>query len=68
MSYEGEKDIEVKMCNVLKVTGLTTTVSKPSGVQQHTRIKNYNILALTTLSHDSKFWVMAAKDKKKKQN
>jgi hypothetical protein len=30
LSYEGEKDIDVKISNFLKITGLVNTIFKPS--------------------------------------
>jgi hypothetical protein len=46
LSYEGEKDIDVKIPKFLKITGVINTIFKPSVVQEQTRIQIYNTLAL----------------------
>jgi hypothetical protein len=46
MSYEGEEDTDVKIANLLKVTGLINTTLKRSEIQKHARIKLCITLAL----------------------
>jgi hypothetical protein len=43
--YEGEKDIEAKISNFLKVADVMNTIFKPLKIQKHTRISIYNTLA-----------------------
>jgi hypothetical protein len=63
LSYEGEKDIDVKISNFLKITGLINTIFKQSKVQKQTRMQIYNTLALTTLLYGSENWTMKANDR-----
>jgi hypothetical protein len=63
MSYEGEKDMEVKIYKFLKVTGLINRILKPLKDQKHTRIKISNALTLLTLSYSSENWTTNAQDK-----
>jgi hypothetical protein len=63
LSYEGEKDIDVKISKFLKITGLINTIFKQSKVQKQTRMQIYNTLALTTLLYGSENWTMKANDR-----
>jgi hypothetical protein len=63
LSYEGEKDIDVKISKFLKIAGLINTIFKPTKVQKQTRIQIYNTLALLTLLYGSENWTMKANDK-----
>jgi hypothetical protein len=63
LSYEGEKDIDVKISKFLKITGLINVIFKPSKVQKQTRIQIYNTFALPTLLCGSENWTMKANDK-----
>jgi hypothetical protein len=64
--HEGDKGqayVSPSFSSFLKVTDLTNTIFKQSKVQKHTRINNYNELALPTLIYGSKNWLMKANDK-----
>jgi hypothetical protein len=63
LSYEGEKDIDVKISKFLKITDLINAIFKPSEVQKQTRIQIYNTLNLPTLLYGSENWTMKANDK-----
>jgi uncharacterized ubiquitin-like protein YukD len=63
LSYEGEKDIDIKISKFLKIKGLINTIFKPSKVKQQTRIQVYNTLALPTLFYGSENWTMKANNK-----
>jgi hypothetical protein len=56
MSYENEMDIENKLNNYLKITGIINNVFKPHKTLMKTRIKLYNTLALPTLLYGSENW------------
>jgi len=54
MSYEGELDIDNKLNNVLKITGILSNVFRPQKkTLKKTRIKLYNTLALPVLLYGS---------------
>jgi hypothetical protein len=56
ISYEGEKDFNIKAANFVKVLGIINQIFKPSLVSRHTRIGIYKTLAtvLWKRSMDSK--------------
>jgi hypothetical protein len=58
MSYENEMDIDSKLNNYLKITGIISNVFRP----KKTRIKLYSILAVPTLLYGSENWTIKARD------
>ena len=62
ISYEGEKDINNKLNNFTKITGVINNVFKPKTTLRKTRIKLYNTLALPTLLYGSESWTIKATD------
>jgi hypothetical protein len=63
VSYEKEKDIDNKITNCLKITGIINSTFKPNKVQKGTRIKLYTTLALPVLLYGSETWTVKSKDK-----
>jgi hypothetical protein len=53
ISYEGEKDLNIKSANFIKVLGIINQIFKPSLVSRHTRIRIYKTLARPVLSYGS---------------
>jgi len=58
--YEKELDIDNKLHNYLKITGILNNVFKPQKTLRKTRIKLYNTLALQLL-YGSETWNIKAK-------
>jgi hypothetical protein len=54
ISYEGEKDFNIKAANFVKVLGIINQIFKPSLVSRHTRIRIYKKLARPVLSYGKK--------------
>jgi hypothetical protein len=54
VSYEKEKDIDSKVTNILKITGIINNTFKPNKVQKGARIKLYATLLF-------QYYYMAAK-------
>jgi hypothetical protein len=54
ISYEGEKYLNIKAANFIKVLGIINQIFKPSLVSRHTRICIYKTLARLVLSYGSK--------------
>jgi hypothetical protein len=52
ISYENKMDIDNKLNNCLKITGIINNVFRPKKILKKTRIKLYNRLALPTLLYD----------------
>jgi hypothetical protein len=52
-SYEGEKDLNIKAANFVKVLGIINQIFKPLLVSRHTRNRIYNTLARPVLSYGS---------------
>jgi hypothetical protein len=50
ISYEGEKDLNIKVANFVNVLGIINQIFKPSLVSRHTRIRIYKTLARPVLS------------------
>jgi hypothetical protein len=65
MSYEGEKDLNIKAANFVKVLGIINQVFKPSLVSRHTRIHIYKKLARPVLSYGSEAWTIRITDEKR---
>ena len=62
VSYEGEFDIDNKLNNFLKNTGILNNVFRPQKTLKKTRIKLYNTLALLVLLYGSETWTIKASD------
>jgi len=60
ISYEGEVDIDNKLNNFLKITGILNNVLRPQKTHKKTRIKLYNTLPLPVLFYGSKTWTIKA--------
>ena len=58
ISYEGELDIDNKLNNFLKITGILNNVFGPKKALRKTRIKLYNALALPVLLYGSETWTV----------
>jgi hypothetical protein len=64
LSYEEEKDLNTKITNSLKITGVINQIFKPNLVSKYTRIKIYKILARPTLAYGSESWTIQSNDRK----
>ena len=62
ISYEGELDIDNKLNNFLKITGILNNVFRPQKTLKKTGIKLYNTLALPVLLYGSEIWIIKASD------
>jgi hypothetical protein len=62
ISYEKELDIDNKLHNYLKITGILNNVFRPQKTLRKRRIKLYNTLALPVLLYGSKTWTFRARD------
>jgi hypothetical protein len=62
ISYEKELDIDNKLHNYLKITGILNNVFRPQKTLKKTRIKLYSTLALTVLLYGSETWTIKARD------
>jgi len=62
ISYEKEMDIDNKLRNYLKITGILNNVFRPQKTLKKTRIKLYNTLALPVLFYGSETWTIKARD------
>jgi ABC-type ATPase involved in cell division len=60
--YEKELDIDNKLHNYFKITGILNYVFRPQRTLKKTRIKLYNILALHVLLYGSETWTIKATD------
>ena len=63
ISYENEKDIKQKVVKFAQILGILNNTSKPTLVQESSRIKVQNALAVTILLYDSEIWTLRQKDK-----
>jgi hypothetical protein len=61
-SYEKELDIDNKLQNYLKITGIINNVFRPQKTLKKTRIKLYNTLDLPVLLYGSETWTIKARD------
>jgi hypothetical protein len=61
ISYENEMDIDNKLNNYLKITGIINNVFPPKKSLNKTRIKLYNTLAIPTLLCGSESWTIKAR-------
>ena len=62
ISYEGELDIDNKLNNFLKITGILNVFRPQKKTLKETRIKLYNTLALPVLLYGSETWTIKASD------
>ena len=62
ISYEKELDIDNKLHNYLKFTGILDNVFRPQKTLKKTRIKLYNTLALPVLLYGSETWTIKARE------
>ena len=62
ISYETELDIDNKLYNYLKITGILNNVFRPQKTLKKTRIKLYNTLALPVLLYGSETQNIKARD------
>jgi hypothetical protein len=67
LSYEGEKDMEVKISKFVKSIGVMNSIFKSSLVQKHTRLQVYKTLARPVLSYGSEAWTIKKADEKRLQ-
>jgi len=62
ISYEGELDIDNKLNNFLKITGILNNVFRPQKTLKKTRIKLFSTLAIPVSLYGSKTWIIKASD------
>ena len=62
ISYEGELDIDNKLNNCLKITGILNNMFRPQKTFKKTRIKLYNTLAFPVLLYGSETWTIKTSD------
>ena len=62
ISYEKELDIDNKLHNYLKITGILNNVFRQQKTLKKSRIKLYNTLALPVLLYGSETWTVKARD------
>jgi hypothetical protein len=65
ISYEGEKDFNIKAANFVNVLGITNQIFKPLLVSRHTRIHIYKTLARSVLSYGSEAWTITGTDERR---
>jgi hypothetical protein len=65
ISYEGEKDLNIKAANFVKVLGIINHIFKLSLVSRHARIRIYKTLARPILSYGSEAWTIRRADEKR---
>jgi hypothetical protein len=65
ISYEGEKDLNIKAANFVKVSGIINQIFKPSLVSRHTRIRIYKTVARPVLSYGSEAWTVRRADERR---
>jgi hypothetical protein len=57
-------DIDNKLSNYLKITGIINIMFRPQNTLNKTKLRLYSTLALTGLLYGSQNWVIQARDKK----
>jgi hypothetical protein len=62
ISYERELNIDNKLNNYLKITGILNNVFRPQTTLKKKRIKLYNTLALPVLLYGGETWTIKATD------
>jgi hypothetical protein len=63
--YEGEKDLNIKAANFVKVLGIISQIFKLLLVSRHTRIHIYKTLARPVLSYGSEAWAIRRTDERR---
>jgi len=58
MAYEKEMDIDNKMNNYLRTTGIINNMFRPQKTLKKTRLKLYSTLSLTGLLYGSQNWAI----------
>jgi hypothetical protein len=64
LSYQGKIDIQAKITNFIKVTGIINSVFKPNLLQLYARLRVYSMLAKPTLYYGSEAWTVKKQDGK----
>ena len=62
ISYKKEVDIDNKLNNLLKITGINNNKFRPQKTLKKTRIKLYNALAVPALLDGTENWIITARD------
>jgi hypothetical protein len=62
ISYENEMDVDNKLNNYLKITGIINNMFRPKNTLKKARIKLYNTPALPTLLFGRENWTIKARD------
>ena len=62
ISYEGELDIDNKLNDFFKITGILNKVFRPQRLLRKQELKLYNTLALPVLLYGSETWSVKARD------
>jgi hypothetical protein len=62
ITYDKKVDIDNKLNNYLKITGIINNIFRTQKSLNKTRLKLYNTLALLTLLYGSENWTMEAGD------
>jgi hypothetical protein len=65
ISYEREKDLNIKAANLDKVLGIINQIFKASLVSRYTRIRIYKTLARPVLSYGSEAWTIRRTDERR---
>jgi hypothetical protein len=65
VSYEGEKDLNIKAGNFGKMLEIINQMFKPSLVSRHTRIRIYKTLARPVLYYGSDAWTIRRTDERR---
>ena len=65
ISYEGELNIDFKLKNFLKITGILNNVFRPQNTFKKTTIKLYNTLALPILLYGSETVTIKVSDSRR---
>jgi hypothetical protein len=63
--YEGEKDLNIKAANFVKVLGIINQIFKTSLVSRHTIIRVYKTLARPVLPYGSEAWTIRRTDERR---
>jgi hypothetical protein len=64
LSYEEEKDLNMKIADFVKITGIINQMFKPNLVSEYAIITIYKILTRPTLAYGSESWTIRNNDRK----
>jgi hypothetical protein len=64
ISYEREKDLDIKAANFVTVLRIINQIFKPSLVSRHTRIRTYKTLARPVLFYGSEAWTIRTDERR----